>query len=162
MEFPRFVTRRPRRYSGRVPFELIDHTEDLAVRLSAPDLAGLIREGVAALRAILFEAAPPSSVPPGPEREERIELRALDAEDALVQSLSEALHALQEGELVPHVVEVDLSERGAGLEVALVLRGRDAAASGLRRCEEIKAVTYHGVQVRPAPGGLEARIVLDV
>jgi SHS2 domain-containing protein len=136
-----------------VAWEIVDHTGDVAVRLRAPDLAGLIAAGIRALRALLFEAAPE------PEASElRVELRAagVDREDLLVQSLSEALHAMQEDRIDPVDVRVALR---SDTEAELTLRGTRAQVPlGL----EIKGVTYHDVAVREVEGGLESTLVLDV
>jgi SHS2 domain-containing protein len=136
-----------------VPFEIVDHTGDVAVRLRAPDLAGLIAAGIRALRALLFEAEPESD-----GRDLSLELRVtgVDREDLLVQSLSEALHAMQEEGLDPAELRVDVR---SDTEAALTLRG--ARARGPRALE-IKGVTYHDVAVRKVEGGLESTLVLDV
>jgi SHS2 domain-containing protein len=136
-----------------VTWEIMDHTGDVAVRLRAPDLAGLIEAGVRALRALLLEGEPE------PERvDRRVELRAsgIDREDLLVQSLSEALHAIQEGGIDP--LQVCVATRG-DREAELTLRGGRARAP-LRL--EIKGVTYHDVAVRELEGVLESTLVLDV
>jgi SHS2 domain-containing protein len=136
-----------------VTWEFVDHTGDVAVRLRAHDLAGLIEAGVRALRALLFEGEPD---PEGADL--RVELRAtgIDREDLLVQSLSEALHAIQEGGIDPS--QVCVAVRG-DTEAELTLRGVRARAP-LRL--EIKGVTYHDVAVRELQGGLESTLVLDV
>jgi len=136
-----------------VTWEIVDHTGDVAVRLRAPDLAGLIAAGVRALRALLFEGEP------APEAADlRVELRAtgIDREDLLVQSLSEALHAIQEDGIDPSRVCVAVR---SDTEAELTLRGARARAP-LRL--EIKGVTYHAVAVRERDGALESTLVLDV
>jgi SHS2 domain-containing protein len=136
-----------------VPWEQVDHTGDIAIRLRAPDLAGLIVAGIRALRALLFEGEPAAG-----DVELRAELRTsgVDREDLLVQSLSEALHAIQEDGIDP--VEVSVAVR-SGTESETTLRGVPAPAA---RKLEIKAVTYHDVSVRAVEGGLETILVLDV
>ncbi len=133
-------------------FETLEHTGDLAVRLRAPDLAGLIVEGVWALREFLFEGPPAAGVKaPGPERR-RARVEGVDAEDTLVQALSEALHILQEEDLYPLEVAV-VADVGAELEISGVHE---------RRVDEIKAVTYHAVAIERCDAGLETTVVFDV
>jgi SHS2 domain-containing protein len=119
-------------YSGRDVYEMVDHTGDLALRVGA---ASFTREHGAA------------------------RVSGVDRADALVQALSEALHWMQEGDRVPLRVTV-LEPRAAVLE--LQLEGVSAAGSGCRRSQEIKAVTYHDLQIRETSTGLETTVVLDV
>jgi SHS2 domain-containing protein len=146
-------------------FELLDHTGDVAVALWAPGLEGLAAEGIRALRSLVFEGEPEEDAP---RVEERFEVRGVDAEEALVQALSEALHRMQHGGLWPERSEVQRSreEEGEGEsgEIALhvVLSGPRSDGRALRRVEEIKAVTHCGLELRPGPRGVEAQVVLDL
>jgi SHS2 domain-containing protein len=139
-----------------VPFEIVEHTGDVAVKLRATDFGGLVAAGVEALRALLYEGTPASGAP---RREARAEVRGVDREDTLVQALSEALHALQEGELYPLEIEAALRPDGA---LALRLTGVAPDGERLRRVDEIKAVTYHGVAISETRGELETLVVFDV
>jgi len=139
-----------------VAFEMVEHTGDVAVRLRARDLAGLIEAGVYALRALLFEGVPPPEA-----REQRAETRVtgVDREDLLVQALAEALHLMQEPGLYPREVRVELEGE---LRAHLGLCGVRADGRELRQVEEIKAVTYHAVEIHEKGGELETLIVFDV
>ncbi len=139
-----------------MPFEVVEHTGDVAVRLRARDFDGLVAAGVEALRAQLFEGTPARDAP---RKQARAEVRGVDREDTLVQALSEALHAMQEGELYPVEIEARALPDGA---LALRLAGPAPDGTRLRRVDEIKAVTYHGVAIREADGELETLVVFDV
>ena len=132
-------------------FETVEHTGDLAVRLRAPDLAGLIASGVDALRGFLFDAEPTGELPAA-RGEARV--AGVDAEDALIQALAEALHLIQAGPLYPQRVRV---EQPAPNEVELRIEGVCAPP-----VDEIKAVTYHAVEIRERDGELETLVVFDV
>ena len=135
---------------------MVEHTGDLAARLRAPDLAGLIEAGIHALRTLIFEGTPPQAA-----REVRGEARvnAVDREDLLVQTLAEALYLMQAQALFPREVRVELEGERAS---RLVLSGVRADGRELRQVEEIKAVTYHGVEIHQREGELETLIVFDV
>jgi SHS2 domain-containing protein len=139
---------------------MVEHTGDLALRLSAPDLAGLAVEGVWGLRALLFQGDPAAGSTGCAER--ALAVRGIDREDALIQALSEALHLLQEEDWVPLAVRASTSRESGEVALELVLTGAPAAELGVRREEEIKAVTYHAVEIRTTPDGLETLVVLDV
>ena len=135
---------------------MVEHTGDVAVRLRAADLAGLIRSGVDALRSLLFEG----EAPPDAAREtQTVEVSGIDREDVLIQALSEALYLLQSRGLCPQHVEVEV---GAGLRAQIRLDGARADGRQLRVVDEIKAVTYHAVRIEEQDGMLETLVVLDV
>ncbi len=141
-------------------FETVEHTGDLALRLRAPDLAGLAVEGVWGLRALLFEGEPRDA---SAAREERaLSVRGIDPEDALIQVMSEALHLLQEEDWVPTVAHAHSSPESGEMLLTLELTGAPAADLGLRRQDEIKAVTYHAIEIRTTGDELETLVVLDV
>jgi SHS2 domain-containing protein len=136
-----------------VPWEVVDHTGDVAIRLRAPDLAGLIDAGIRALRGLLLEGEPePGAV----ELCAEIRASGVDREDLVVQALQEVLHAIQEDGIDPLEVRVAVQD---DTEAELRLRG--VRAPDARRLE-IKAVTYHDVSVRETEEGLETTLVLDV
>lgn len=130
-------------------FEEIAHTADLSLHVWGADLGGLLRaaaQGLYALMGVRWAA--------GPRLEAELVLQAEDAESLLVQFLAELLYRCEmEGAVFG---EMALSVEGCTLHA--VLRGSPAAAVG----KMVKAVTYHALQVRPTPRGLEATLVLDV
>lgn len=150
---------RPICHHARLSFETVEHTGDLALRLRAPDLAGLAVQGVWALRALLFEGDPVSVDSP---EQRSLCVRGIDREDALVQALSEALHLLQEEDWLPLDVRARGSNQSGEVVLELELSGAPAVAAGFRLQEEIKAVTYHAVEIHTTPDGLETLVVLDV
>jgi SHS2 domain-containing protein len=141
-----------------VPFEPVDHTGDLAVRLWAADFPALVAEGIRALAELIFAGEPPAGAQ---VREVRLQVEGIDREDALVQCLCEALHLMDEQRFKPLWAQAEVSTRDT---VAVVARLRGVAADGvqLRRAEEIKAVTHHGVALREGARGLETLLVFDV
>ncbi len=135
---------------------MVEHTGDLAARLRAPDLEGLIEAGIHALRALIFEGTPPRAAL---EARGEARVNAVDREDLLVQTLAEALYLMQSQALFPRDVRVELEGERAS---RLVLSGVCADGRELRQVEEIKAVTYHGVEIHQREGELETLIVFDV
>ena len=132
------------------PYRELDHTADLALKAQGRDLAELFRNAADGMIAIAgYEPEE------GPRSARRLRLSAPDVETLLVTWLEEILsqaeaeHTLLQG----YTLRV---KDGTGLEV-------EADALPIRRItKEIKAVTFHGLAIRPAEGGLEATIVFDV
>jgi SHS2 domain-containing protein len=130
-------------------FQEIDHAADWALKVWAPDLAGLLVEaarGMTALMEMEFE---------GTQLYFRhMELRAEDGESLLVAFLSELLF-IGESEGVGFS-QAHLSVQDFHLDAELTFRRIQTQR------KEIKAVTYHNLDIRANEHGLETVIVFDV
>jgi SHS2 domain-containing protein len=135
---------------------MLEHTGDVAVRLRAPDLEGLIGAGIEALRALVFAGTPSKDAE---VLRGEAQVSGVDREDVLVQALSEALHLMQGQGLFPREIEV---ESAAQDEARLTLVGVRVDGHALQQVEEIKAVTYHAVEICERGGELETTVVFDV
>ncbi|HVP37569.1 MAG TPA: archease [Candidatus Saccharimonadales bacterium] len=137
------------------PFEEVPHAADLAIVVRGADPAGLYARAALALYALLVE---PAGVRPAERR--RVEVEGLDREDLLHEWLARLLSEFYTEGFVGRAVHVARCE-DTRLEADLDGDRFDRARHALRR--EIKAVTFHQLAVRPAPGGgWEARITFDV
>jgi SHS2 domain-containing protein len=148
---------------GSTPFRELDHTADLRVEVRGKDEPDLFRNAVESLYILL--GLPELSDRVGAPCAERLEIHGEDAEEALVALLGELLYraSVERRRLNLHELAVRSSVEGRG-GCTVVLAGdwveiRNAEAAGQR---EIKAVTYHDVQIRRTPGGWSARIVMDL
>jgi SHS2 domain-containing protein len=130
-------------------FTEIGHTADWALQVRAPDLPALFRlaaEGMFALMEVDLE--------PGPRVARSIELSGIDTESLLVSFLSEVLYL---GEIEGLGFDrFDVTLRDSALQA--VVEG--APLAGQKK--SIKAVTYHNLAIRRAPGGFSVTIVFDV
>ena len=130
-------------------FEEIEHTADWALRVWAPDLAGLLEEaarGMYALSGIRLEV--------GAREMRSLKVESTDAEGLLVNFLSELLHLAEKEKLAFDTFELTVSES--------VVAARLEGAPIVEQKKEIKAVTYHNLSVRAGSQGLSAEIVFDV
>ncbi len=130
-------------------FREIEHTADWSLEAWAPDLPGLLEQAARGMYSL--EGVKPAGSPP---IERLMEIQADDAESLLVRFLSELLYLEEQEELVCDQFELVLN----GYHLSARLRG----APSVSRDKEIKAVTYHNLQVIESPQGLSARIVFDV
>lgn len=133
-------------------YELLDHTADLGVRVSADSEAGLFKNALLALADLL-------SGPVSASGTRTIRAEGSDRTELLVNLLREALY-LFEGEklLVAEVRGVELSPGGA--KVLLGVAAFDPAIHEIRHA--VKAVTWHQAQAGPRGKAWEARIIFDV
>lgn len=127
----------------------LSHTADWALKVWAPDLAELFMQaaqGMYALMGMTLEEAPCT--------ERRIQVSGQDTEVLLVSFLEELLYY------------AEMHHEGFkrfDLFVAADQLTADLCGAPIREQEkEIKAVTYHGLQIEKTPQGVETVIVFDV
>lgn len=130
-------------------FEELDHTADWALRVWAPDLAGLIEaagEGMLALA---------GAMPAGPGRMRRhVVLQAEDREGLLVSWLEDLLFHLEIHQVTATGCTCTVHDSQVEAEIE--------EAHSTVPDKPIKAVTYHNLAIRDTAEGLEAIVVFDV
>lgn len=130
-------------------FYEIEHTADWALTVFAPDLAGLLEQAARGMSTLSGTA-----LQPGPRRVQELSIIGYDPEHLLVKFLTEILHFEQEEYLGFEGYTLTLHD--------LTLTARLISAPIASQQKEIKAVTYHNLQIQPTPYGLETTIVFDV
>jgi SHS2 domain-containing protein len=138
--------------------ETIEHTADAGLRVWGPTPEDLFAQAALGMIALLFD---PQHVRPAAARS--IDLEASDFEEALVAWLQELLYLYEVQRFVP--VEVEVQTAGAG-GVHAVVRGEPFDHRRHEVRMEIKAATYHGLDIRPtrAENGIdrwECTIIFD-
>jgi len=131
-------------------FNEIEHTADISVQIQAEDFAGLLLGAASAM----FELMGISIDKEG-ERQRTIEVEGIDREDLLVAWLEELLYLIERHEV------------GFGKIELVALNDTNLVASveelpGVAPSKEIKAVTYHGLEIKETRMGVEVTIVFDV
>lgn len=132
-------------------FQFLEHTGDIRVSVSAPDLHGVYNDSVLALMTALDATLS--------DDEKRVE-QSLTVESAdmtclLVDFLNEVLWtAVTEKESYDEVEIVSISETS----LSAIVRGRTVERFG----DEVKAVTYHEAELRREEDRWHTNLVLDV
>lgn len=130
-------------------FEEIEHTADWALRVWAQDHAELFRQaaiGMSVLSEIKLDSE--SRV------EEHLEVSEIDIESLLVSFLSELVFFGEQDDLGFDRFEITIRD--------LTLYANLSGAPITSRKKEIKAVTYHNLEVVRTQNGFEVVIVFDV
>ena len=127
----------------------VEHTADWELEVWAPDLAGLLAEAAQGMYELMG-----IEVSDEERRHRRLELEADDHEQLLVSFLEELLHL---AELEDQAFDVSLLE----IEGPRLL-ARLEGGSIVSRTKEIKAVTYHRLQIQETERGLSTGIIFDV
>jgi SHS2 domain-containing protein len=129
----------------------IQHTADWALRVWAPDIPGLFQQAALGMYSLIEV-----ELLPGDEVERRIQLSAGDPESLLVAFLDELLFLVEQERMAFDRFDLGFPLR----ENDLIGEMRGRLISGQRK--EIKAVTYHDLQIRRSDAGYETTIVFDV
>ena len=139
---------------ARAGFELRDHTADIAVYAWADSVEGLFRAAAEGLYATIGELQTEET-----GERERIRVEASDPESLLHDFLDELLYRFEmRGQRLADFRFRRL-DRGV-LEADVAVNRVDARASVLDR--EVKAVTYHDLNIVKSDGGYEVTLILDI
>ena len=133
-----------------LPYEEIEHTADLAMRVRGVDMAQLL---IHAAEGMLHLSA--ARMKPGRGRKINLELQAPDREQLLVVWLEELLFGMETRSVAYRDFNVRILE-GPQLKASM----RELALDSIAK--HIKAVTFHDLRITATQEGLEATVVFDV
>jgi protein archease len=129
----------------------VDHTADVALRVWAESLPGLFTQAASGMLALI--GGQPEGQAPGFDR--AVHLHAPDAETLLVDWLTCILTLMeQESAVVTHASVSQIEN----VHLSAVIRGQPAISYH----KDIKAVTYHNLEIHSTSAGFETTIVFDV
>jgi len=135
-------------------YELIDHTADFGIRVFGSDSQALFTNAALAL----FDVITEMDVLKGRDSC-NITASGEDWPDLMINWLREILYLWNGREMLVKSVRIlSLSENKISAKIYF-----DAYMPGLHTIKtEIKAVTYHQIQVKSSPSGWEAQIIFDI
>jgi len=134
--------------------ETFDHTADVGLRAEADSLAELLEALAEGLADVLCDRSRVA-----PARSRTVAVRAEDVEALAVDLLSEVLLAFEMDRFLVGRVTVT-SATATAAEAELAGEPHDPARHELRT--EVKAVTYHQLQIAPRGRGWIGRVILDL
>jgi SHS2 domain-containing protein len=133
-----------------VAYRILDHTADIGIEATAPDIPMLFSEAVRACAALILDAEPGEPAASVPVAVEADDLGAL-----LAALLGEALWTFESTSRLPVAAELEVSSTTAAGTLGVV---DDVTIGG----PAIKAVTYHQLLVERSPNGWRAQVFVDV
>lgn len=137
-----------------MPYSLLDHTADLGLHIQAPELPELFETAAVALGEQLVETPLPEAFD-----NERLTVAGDDWPDLLIEWLRELLALWHlEGRAVCGARCIELSPYTLEAEVDLL--PFDPAVHTAN--QEIKAVTYHQLDVSACDTGWQATVIFDL
>ena len=137
----------------RGSFEFIDHTADAGIRLEAPTLEDIFETAGLAFSELVTNV---DSIDCRVER--RFKLQEDDIETLLVSWLQELLYLLDTEDLVFARFQVKI--HGLSLEATAWGEPFDPNIHTMKT--EIKAVTYHQLEITKSDQGWEAQVIFDI
>ena len=126
-----------------------EHTADWELEVWAPDLSMLLVQAAQGMYSLTG-----TRLEPEPRLRRELEISSADSESLLVAFLAELLYLGEQEGLGFDSFDLRVTDH----TLHALLGGAPLAGQD----KEIKAVTYHNLQIRNGPRGLEARIVFDV
>ena len=133
-----------------MPYRILDHTADIGIEATAPDIPSLFSEAVRACAAVMLDAEPGSPHGSVPVAVEADDLGAL-----LAALLGEALWTFESTSGLPVSAELEVSSTIAAGTFGVV---NDITIGG----PAIKAVTYHQLLVERTADGWRSQVFFDV
>ncbi len=134
------------------PFEIVDHRADVGVRVRGGTLAELFADAARAMSFVISER-PPEGWP----RSHHVELDAPDAEQLLVDWLSELLYLFEVKKFYAREADVESIDTN---RLAVTVHG--VQMKGVFPCAEIKAVTQHLLSIDRTLDGFETVVYFDL
>lgn len=135
-------------------FELFDHTADLGLRVTAPDLNTLFTEAAVGLFSMMTDdlsAVRPNLAVP-------FAVSGTDREYLLFDWLRELLLYADEHRVLFSRFDVSVNDSG----LTATARGEPLDPARHELAREVKAITYHGLTVEQTPAGWLAEVIVDI
>ena len=132
----------------------MDHTADLGAFFYGADLKEIFANAGEALFALMIDKPPRRG-----GEEMAVSVQGTDLEDLLVRWLSELLFLFQtQARVVTRARVKKITEKSLSATVKTV--PFDPDRHGVR--DEIKAATYHQIEIKPTPTGWRAKVIFDL
>jgi SHS2 domain-containing protein len=132
--------------------ETFDHTADIGVRATAPDLPGLFAEAAAGLFSLVTDVAPPAEL--GPRRS--FSISGSDVTLLLFDWLAELLFLFDTAHIALCDFDITVSDHGLDATAATY------PVTPPHVTREIKAITYHRLAVEHREDGWLAEFIVDI
>ena len=141
-------------------YELFEHTADLGLRIEAATLDELLIEAARGLLAM--HVANPVAVRAVQSR--KISLVASRPSYLLFDWLSELLFIFESEKLLVHKFDLQCnrSANGSEWQLTAICQGEPMDESRHEMDHEVKAITYHGLEVEQTPMGWRAEVIVDI
>ncbi len=140
--------------------EFLDHTADIAVRIVAADAPTFFQEALRGLHLILLDERSFEGIREAEELP--LDLRAPDNETLLVDFFNELIYLFDTRRWISRRLAVETVTLDGSPRLRGTLRGEHFDPSRHSLQTEIKAATFHDLEVRREGGEISADVVFDL
>ena len=137
-----------------MPYQTIDHTADIGITVQAHSEEALFKEAARALSELLFGKRPFAAT-----ETTTLEIKGSDWPDLMINWLRELLFLWNGENMIPGPVGI---RRIEAFKLDATVPVDRTGCTPLDVLNEIKAVTYHQIQVENDADGWRARIIFDI
>ena len=136
------------------PYELLEHTADIAIRVTGRDLKDIFCKTAAAIFDIMADQKDVAGSPP-----ESIEIKqsAGDLQELFINWLNELLSLSAANEVIFYDFKIDRLDENNIMSTVIGRSMKDYKVN-----IEIKAATYHQLKIEKAGPGWQAEVIFDV
>jgi SHS2 domain-containing protein len=136
------------------PYELLEHTADIAIRVKGSDLKEIFRKTAAAIFDIMADEKGAAGSPP---ENVGIKQSAGDIQELFINWLNELLSLSAANEVIFYDFKIDeLDERN------IISTATGRSMKDYKVNIEIKAATYHQLKIEKSGSGWQAEVIFDV
>ena len=135
-------------------YEIIEHTADIGIKVKGKDLKELFKNAAAAMFDLIAERKDTKAVS---RKKIKVEEDADDLEELFVNWLNELLSLSATKELIFPAFEIKKLDKKNLKAIAM---GENINKYKVNR--EIKAATYHALEIKEAESGWQAQVIFDV
>lgn len=134
-------------------YEVIEHTADIGLRIYARDLKELFINAAVGLFSLITDLKKVNTCV-----ELRVELKEENREELIVSWLNELLFQFSTHDFIPKEFKIDkISEE----DISARIFGEKIDLDRHKILSEIKAATYHDLEIKEIKEGFSARIIFD-
>ncbi len=138
-------------------FRIIEHTADIAVEISAPTLETLFVHSADAWLTAVAEISGAE-----PDEEKLLSLSSTSLEVLLVDFLSELNYLLNTKKWLYLTTEEISIKKNSKYNLAAKIKGTKLKNSVVKLKAEIKAVTFHQMNIEQTDKGFRTKIIFDI
>ena len=154
--FPSFGGTRNKSVKNK-PYEIIEHTADIGIRIKAKNLEGLFIQSARALFDIIAEIKSPVLSLFSLTKTIKINLEAENREELYLNWLNELLSLAGAKNIIFYDFKIS---RITDKTISAVVFGKKSSAYKVN--VEVKAATYHDLSIKEINGIWQAEVILDV
>jgi SHS2 domain-containing protein len=138
-------------------FKLFDHTADIGVHAYGEEISDVFEQAARSMYSIIFHGSIPKIESKG---EFQIKIKSSDLEQLMVDWLDEILYIYSTDYIMisEFQIEINLEE----FSINAFVQGEKLSEQLLKGTGEIKAVTYHMIEVKKVNDHWEATVLFDI